>query len=90
MTAPAIDISIEHAEDLRPECGHRRHDGGYRPTATCWVNQHGCDDMLMCTPCVNRLRGLFERAVADGYRAVCKHCQREFPDFDSFCTVVPL
>lgn len=90
MTAPAIDLATAGLEDLRPVYGQSRHDGGYRPAAAYWIDQHGCDEFLVCTPCFTEMRRTFDEALADDCILECGYCNQTFDTFEAIFTAVAL
>lgn len=82
---PSVDVtSIEHL-DHRLECR-------FAPcaVATHWAEAHGCEEGWLCTRHADRLRELGTRIMAKHGHITCAICERRFPSFEAYATVVPL
>lgn len=80
--------SIEHL-DHEPACVGVAHDNAPRPPATVWVNQHGCLELLLCTPCLTHDRKIILDFLEDD-DVQCSICHHRFGDWETFAQVVPL
>jgi hypothetical protein len=78
--------SIEHLEH-EVMCEGRCHVGP-AARADFYVDQHGCDDFLLCAPCLQEANAGVESWLAAGDTITCNVCNHTFTSLKSVITSV--
>jgi hypothetical protein len=76
--------------DHTPACGFRKRHNSAPPSATHWVDLHGCDDRLICGGCLKWLAAAFQARAALFGQTHCEMCGKPSIRFSDCYRVVPL
>lgn len=87
--APTMDAALIEQLNHKPPCGTKQHKAD-PPAATHWIDMHGCNEGLFCTPCLNLLRKRFEDRMQLVGPLRCQFCGGHFATFAETYTVVAL